>query len=207
MTAGKRFVQAEDVAALPRGSVLSLPADALITPLAQDLIRDRAIIVQRSEGGQPPQGTLAIGADHGGFLLKGILAPYIQALGYQVIDVGTTSESSVDYPDYAYAVANLVAQGRCQAGIIIDGAGIGSCMAANKVPGVRASLCYDLRTARNAREHNHANVLTLGAGLIPANLARQIVQTWLETPWGGGRHARRVAKIDAIESRFSRHKE
>jgi ribose 5-phosphate isomerase B len=86
----------------------------------------------------------------------------------------------------------------------VDGAGIGSSIAANKVPGVRAALCYDLSSARNSREHNHANVLTLGAGLIGENLARQIVDVWLETPWGGGRHARRAAKIGEIESSYSR---
>ena len=95
-------------------------------------------------------------------------------------------------------------QGQAEAAIVIDGAGIGSCMAANKVPGVRASMCYDMATARNAREHNHANVLTLGAGMIDAEQAKRIVQTWLQTPWGSGRHARRVAKITAIEKRFSK---
>ena len=95
-------------------------------------------------------------------------------------------------------------QDKADAAIVIDGAGIGSAMAANKVPGVRASMCYDVATARNAREHNHANVLTLGAGMIDVDLAKDIVKTWLETPWGGGRHARRVAKITAIEQRFSK---
>jgi ribose 5-phosphate isomerase B len=108
----------------------------------------------------------------------------------------------VDYPDFAFAVAQLVAQGRAWRGIIVDGAGIGSCMAANKVPGVRAAMCYDQATAFNSREHNNANVLTLGAGLIGSNLARQIVKTWLETAFGGGRHARRVNKIMDIEQRF-----
>ena len=121
---------------------------------------------------------------------------------YTLIDCGTHSADSVDYPDYAYAVARLVADGRAWRGIIIDGAGIGSCMAANKVPGARAAMCYDQATAVNSREHNNANVLTLGAGLIGPNLARQIVTAWLNTEFGGGRHARRVAKIEAIEKRF-----
>jgi ribose 5-phosphate isomerase B len=98
----------------------------------------------------------------------------------------------------------LVSQGRAARGILVDGAGIGSCMAANKVPGVRAAMCYDQSTALNSREHNDANVLTLGAGLIGEALARQIVKTWLETPFGGGRHARRVDKIMQIEGRFVR---
>ena len=116
--------------------------------------------------------------------------------------MGCFSPEAVDYPDLAYAVARLVADGRAAAGIVIDGAGIGSAMVANKVPGVRAALCYDLSTAVNSREHNHANVLTLGAGLIGPALARQIVKIWLETPWGAGRHARRVDKIMQVEQRF-----
>ena len=131
-------------------------------------------------------------------MLKGSL----KELGYAVVDCGTDSTASVDYPEFAYAVAHLVAQGRAWRGIVVDGAGIGSCMAANKVPGVRAAMCYDQATAVNSREHNHANVLTLGAGLIGPNLARQIVKTWLETPAGGGRHARRVSKILDIERRY-----
>ena len=114
------------------------------------------------------------------------------------------STSSVDYPDFAFAVAQLVAQGRVWRGIVVDGAGIGSCMVANKVPGVRGAMCYDQATALNSREHNDANVLTLGAGMIGPNLAKQIVKTWLETPFGGERHARRVNKIMEIEKRFKR---
>lgn len=148
--------------------------------------------------------TLALGADHGGVELKGQLAAYLQELGYGVEDCGTFGSQAVDYPDIAHAVASRVADGTCHWGIVIDGAGIGSAMAANKVPGVRAALCYDLSTARNSREHNHANVLTLGAGLIGPGLARQIVRTWLETPWGPGRHARRIDRIRAIEERYSR---
>jgi ribose 5-phosphate isomerase B len=147
---------------------------------------------------------VAIGADHGGFRLKEALKPYLSELGYAVVDCGTTSTEAVDYPDFALAVAELVSQGRAGRGILIDGAGIGSCMTANKVPGVRAALCYDQSTAVNSREHNDANVLTLGAGLIGEALARQIVRTWLETPFAGGRHARRVEKIMETERRFLR---
>ncbi|MCJ7677407.1 MAG: ribose 5-phosphate isomerase B, partial [Anaerolineales bacterium] len=147
---------------------------------------------------------VAIGADHGGFKLKESLKAYLGELGHQVIDCGTSSAETVDYPDFALAVAELVSQGRTWRGILVDGAGIGSCMAANKVPGVRAAMCYDQSTALNSREHNDANVLTLGAGLIGETLARQIVKTWLETPFGGGRHARRVDKIMETERRFLR---
>jgi len=146
-----------------------------------------------------PKKTIAIGADHGGFVLKSILKDDLVSAGYVVTDVGTHSPEAVDYPDFAHAVAKLVSSGQALRGIVIDGAGIGSCMVANKVPGVRATLAYDLSSANNSREHNDANVLTLGAGLIGTNLAKQIVQTWLTTEFGGGRHVRRVDKITAID--------
>jgi deoxyribose-phosphate aldolase len=136
---------------------------------------------------------IAIGADHGGFDLKAELIAHLQGAGYQVNDVGTSSREAVDYPVYARAVADAVSQGTVDAGIMIDGAGIGSCMAANKVPGVRAALAYDVSSARNSRAHNDANVLTLGAGLIGAALARQIVDVWLETECSEPRHLKRVA--------------
>jgi len=142
---------------------------------------------------------VAIGADHGGFALKERLIAFLQEIGYRVEDCGTYSRDSVDYPDFAYAVAKMVSNGDVWRGVIIDGAGIGSCMAANKVSGVRAAMCYDHATAVNSREHNNANVLSLGAGLIGPNLAKQILETWLKTEFGGGRHARRVDKIMAIE--------
>ena len=142
---------------------------------------------------------VAIAADHGGFSMKENLKPFLQKQGYLVDDCGTHSTESVDYPDFAYVVAKKVSDGEAWRGIIIDGAGIGSCMVANKVPGVRAAMCYDHATALNSREHNNANVLTLGAGMIDNALARQIVLTWLNTKFGGGRHARRVDKIMDIE--------
>lgn len=154
---------------------------------------------------QQPQGdTIAIGADHGGFPLKERIAFKLREEGWEVTDCGTDSHESVDYPDFAHAVAEKVAAGECRWGIVVDGAGIGSAMAANKVPGVRAATCYDISSARNSREHNHANVLSLGAGLIGEGLAWQIVEEWLATEWGGDRHARRVSKIDSIEQRYSR---
>ncbi|HKZ69487.1 MAG TPA: ribose 5-phosphate isomerase B [Anaerolineales bacterium] len=145
---------------------------------------------------------VALGADHGGYPLKETLKAHLASLGYSVIDCGTNSTEAVDYPDFAYAVARLVSEGQAWRSIIVDGAGIGSAMAANKVPGVRAALCYDHATAVNSREHNDANVLTLGAGLIGPNLAKQIAETWLRTEFGGGRHAKRVDKIVEIERRF-----
>lgn len=146
---------------------------------------------------------IAVGADHGGYPLKERLVFKLREAGYDVLDCGTDSHDAVDYPDFAHAVAREVSSGSCRYGIVVDGAGIGSAMVANKVPGVRAALCYDLSSARNSREHNHANVLTLGAGLIGDALAWQIVEEWLSVEWGGGRHARRVAKIDAVERQYS----
>lgn len=145
---------------------------------------------------------IAIGGDHGGYALKEEIGRALAAQGYDVRDCGTHSTEAVDYPDIAHDVARLVADGTCTWGIVVDGAGIGSCMVANKVPGVRAALAYDLSSARNSREHNHANVLTLGARLVGPGLALDIVATWLATPWGPGRHADRVAKIDDVERRY-----
>jgi RpiB/LacA/LacB family sugar-phosphate isomerase len=142
---------------------------------------------------------VAIGADHGGYAMKEALKPLLAELGYAVEDCGTFSDAAVDYPDFAAAVARRVATGACWRGIMIDGAGIGSCMAANKIEGVRASMCYDLSTARNAREHNDANVLTLGAGLLGVALAKDITQVWLATECTEERHKKRVAKIMALE--------
>lgn len=139
---------------------------------------------------------IALGADHGGFGLKATLAAHLESAGHQVEDVGTSSREAVDYPVFARAVADAVSQGRADAGIMIDGAGIGSCMVANKVPGVRAALAYDLSSARNSREHNNANVLTLGAGLIGDGLARQIVDLWLATDCTESRHLNRVAMFN-----------
>jgi deoxyribose-phosphate aldolase len=136
---------------------------------------------------------IAIGADHGGYDLKSALLAHLRDAGHAVDDVGTSSREAVDYPVFARAVAEAVSSGNADVGIMIDGAGIGSCMVANKVPNVRAALAYDLSSARNSREHNDANVLTLGAGLIGAGLARQIVDVWLDTHCTEPRHLNRVA--------------
>ena len=162
-------------------------------------------VVDQTLAGEAGGGdAIAIGCDHGGFKMKEMLSGHLRERGHVVTDCGTNSAESVDYPDLAHAVARLVGEGSCGTGIIIDGAGIGSCMVANKVPGVRAALCYDLSSARNSREHNHANVLTLGASLIGDGLARQIVDEWLSTDWGPARHADRVAKIMAVESTYAK---
>jgi len=151
---------------------------------------------RRAEG----RGVVAIGSDHGGYELKEYLKRFLTDLGYQVQDVGTHSADPVDYPDFARAVAEAVASGGAWRGIIADAAGIGSAMAANKIPGVRAALCYDRATARNSREHNDANVLTLGARLISPEVARELTAVWLQTKFAGGRHQKRVDKIVALET-------
>ena len=145
---------------------------------------------------------VVIGADHGGYELKEALKPDLKTLGFEIQDVGTNSKDAVDYPDFAHAVAQAVGTGKAWRGIMIDGAGIGSCIVANKVPGVRAGMAYDYSSAVNSREHNDTNVLTLGAGLIGVSLAKQIVKTWLTTEFGGGRHTPRVDKIKSVERKY-----
>ena len=142
---------------------------------------------------------IALGSDHGGFELKGQLLGYLQSRGYVVQDCGTHSKDAVDYPRIAYTVARLVASGACDFGIMVDGAGIGSAMAANKVKGVRAAACYNVALAKNAREHNDANVLTLGAGQTDFESAKQIVETFLSGECVEERHRKRVGLINAIQ--------
>ena len=173
----------------------------IVDQVVSRLMRSPATSVVVEQRLQSQKNVIAIGADHGGFELKGSLIGYLTEKGYQVEDCGPFNQESVDYPDYAVAVAEKVASGHAWRGIMIDGAGIGSNMAANKVRGVRSAMCYDHATASNAREHNDANLLCLGAGLLGANLVKQIVATFLETEFGGGRHARRVDKIMEIEKR------
>lgn len=152
----------------------------------------------------PERYSVAIGADHGGFELKGALIPALEQREYHVLDCGSFSPEPIDYPDVAYAVAKLVSDGSAWRGIIIDGAGIGSAMVANKVPGVRAANCNDVKLANNAREHNDANVLTLGAKMIDTPLALEIVRIFLTSECSEPRHKKRVAKIMDVEKRFLR---
>ncbi len=193
-----------------------LPSEEEVRSLVERIVEgvvDSDLAVAESSESAPNEpapaegpGTIAIGADHGGYPLKERIAFKLKEAGWEVEDCGTDSHESVDYPDFALAVASKVSEGVCAWGIVIDGAGIGSSMVANKVPGVRAALCYDVSSAHNSREHNHANVLTLGAGFIGEALAWQIVEEWLATEWAGGRHARRVAMIDALDRQYSRQK-
>jgi ribose 5-phosphate isomerase B len=179
----------------------ALPSEEEVRRLVAAALAGMTVEAESGDG-LPRQADVAVGADHGGFGLKERIAAELRGRGLIVRDCGTDSTEAVDYPDFAHAVARLVASGEARVGIVVDGAGIGSCMAANKVPGVRAATCWDVSSARNSREHNHANVLALGGGLLGLRLALEIVDTWLSTPWGGDRHARRVAKITEIEQRY-----
>lgn len=145
---------------------------------------------------------IVIGSDHGGFQTKEVLKKYLTELGYRVLDVGTNSEDACDYPDYAYAVARIVSKGEAWRGIMVDATGVASAIVCNKVPGVRAVACYNEFVAQSSREHNDANVLTIGAKSLGIDSIKSIVNVWLNTWFGGGRHKRRVDKISDIEKRF-----
>jgi ribose 5-phosphate isomerase B len=191
---------------LPASGEFKVPRGSIVTPSARDMATARGVrIVEVSDDqlpAAPPDKTIALGSDHGGFRLKEVLKPVLHSLGLEVRDVGVFDERPSDYPDIALAVAELVASGVVSRGIVIDGAGIGSSIAANKVPGIRAALCYDKASARNSREHNDSNVLTLGARLLTESQAEDVLRTWIGTPFAGGRHQARVQKITAIEQRY-----
>jgi ribose 5-phosphate isomerase B len=193
---------------IPASGELRVAAGAIVTPSARDLALERGVKIVELAAGQlpalaPPEKTVALGADHGGFRLKEALKPVLAELGFAVCDCGVLEETPADYPDIALKVAEMVAGGLAARGVVIDGAGIGSAIAANKVPGIRAALCYDRSTARSSREHNDSNVLTLGGRLLTATQAEEVLRTWMATPFGGGRHAARIRKITEIEKRYS----
>jgi ribose 5-phosphate isomerase B len=199
----REVVTAEDVRNVPPGGELSCSPGAIVTAWAREIAESRGVrIVQTLQAAEP--AVIAVGGDHGGFALKEQIKGELTRLGFRYLDMGTYSTDPVDYPDVALAVARAVKAGEARFGILVDGAGIGSAMAANKVPGVRAALCVDVKAARNAREHNDANVLTLGAGFVAAEAVPEIVRTFLEVRCTEERHLRRVSKIRAIEERYSR---
>ncbi|MBI2620393.1 MAG: ribose 5-phosphate isomerase B [Ignavibacteriales bacterium] len=147
---------------------------------------------------------IALGADHGGYSLKESVKKYLLEEGYTVADVGTHSEQSCDYPDFAYAVAALVSSGQASQGIMIDAVGMASAIVCNKVPGIRAVAAYNEFVARSSREHNDANILTLGGRVMGVESAKSVLAAWLATWFGGGRHQARVRKIQEIEEKFSK---
>lgn len=199
----KHVITENEIRPAASGDTLRIDEDAMLTPLAQDLVGERGIQIERVRRRRAARKQkIALGADHGGFEMKEQIKSLLADLGHDYQDFGTHSTEAVDYPDYAHLVGRAVAGGTCDLGIVVDGAGIGSCMAANKVPGVRAAMCYDEASARNSREHNGANVLTLGGKAISADRMREIVRAWLGSELTEDRHRRRVAKIDAIEREY-----
>ncbi len=200
--------------------IIELPRNAIVTPLASELAVSKGIRFVDSEAAPQPakvipamptsehssnKGKVVVfGSDHGGYQLKEQLKKYAEGLGYKIVDVGAKDESPCDYPDYAYAVARAVTSGEAWRGVMIDGAGIGSCIVANKVPGVKAACCHNEFVARNAREHNDTNVLTLGSRVTGSEVCKEILRVWLDMPFAGGRHKQRVDKIDEVEKRFLR---
>ena len=202
----KSLITEDDLRGLENGARVRVGANTKFTPLAADIVSEKAIELIKK---QPREagvviGSIAIGADHGGFEMKEQLKSFLSDLGIQIRDFGTNSKESVDYPDFAHAVATAVGSKHVEAGIIIDGAGIGSAMAANKVPGVRAAACYNAALAKNSREHNGANVLTLGSGQNSFEEVKEIVRSFATAKLSEERHIRRVEKIDAIERQYRR---
>lgn len=218
----KRVITERDVvhAWQERKTQILVPAGVLITPAARDAARVKKIALvnpsqekaqaetaAKSSAPIPASASVVvIGSDHGGYALKEQLKDYLRSLGFRYEDVGTFSEAAVDYPDIAELVAQKVASDTAARGIVIDGAGVGSAIAANKIPGVRAAACYDVYTAKNSREHNNANVLSLGSRNLGIDIVKEIVKVWLETGFGGGRHLKRVEKIAALEQKYFRGK-
>ena len=202
----RTLITEDDLRGLESGSRLRVAENVKFTSLAQDIVNERNIELIRKASRQNTTKvrTVAVGADHGGFKMKEQLKVYLTDLGLNVRDFGTNSEDAVDYPDYAHAVANSVSGKQVDIGIIIDGAGIGSAMTANKVPNVRAAACYSTALAKNSREHNGANVLTLGSGQNTFEEITQIVDTFVTTEISEERHKKRVVKIDNIEKQYRR---
>jgi ribose 5-phosphate isomerase B len=200
----KTIITEDDVRGLEEGATLRISEGAHLTALAADIVRERRIEIvrRRSRRGSHAQKLVAVGSDHGGYKMKEELKTLLAGLGHKVRDFGTDSTDAVDYPDFAHAVARAVSEGAADLGIVIDGAGVGSAMTANKVPGVRAAACYSVKVAVNSREHNDANVLTLGSGTINADEMRDIVRAWLSTEISEERHRKRVAKIEAVERQY-----
>ena len=197
----KSLITEDDLRGLEAGSRVRVAESVKFTPLALDIVNEKQIqlIKKASRVDGLKVTSVGIGADHGGYPIKEQLKTFLTQLGLQVRDFGTNSTDAVDYPDFAYAVAKSVAAKHVEVGIVVDGAGIGSAMAANKVPGVRAAACYSAALARNSREHNGANVLTIGSGQNSFDEVKEIVRTFLTAEISEERHKRRVGKIDAIE--------
>lgn len=200
----RTLITEDDLRGLEPGSRVRIAENAKFTPLASDIVSEKRIelVTKGSRNVGLKVRTVAIGADHGGYPTKEQLKGFLADLGLQVRDFGTDSAEAVDYPDFAHSVAKAVASRQADAGILIDGAGIGSAMAANKVPGIRAAACYSPALARNSREHNGANVLTLGSGQNNFDDVKSIVEAFVTTEISEVRHKHRVGKIDSIDREY-----
>ena len=205
------------IEAAKRGEkIFFFDSSAIVTDAAKDRAKQLGIRLEQKKqeakssvaeitpSSQPSRSkeVVAIGSDHGGFQLKELLKPFIENLGYKVVDLGAYTEEPCDYPDYAYAVARMVSLGDASKGIMIDAVGTASAIVANKLGGIRAACCFNEFSAQSSREHNNANVLTLGGRAIGTEVAKSITKIWLETNFGGGRHQKRLDKISDIEKRL-----
>lgn len=202
----KDLITESDLRGLNFGAKLRVADTAKFTPLADDIVREKGIILigKSARRGAAKIKSIALGCDHGGFEFKEKLKSHLENSGFQIRDFGTNSTDAVDYPDFAHAVAVAVSEKSADIGIIIDGAGIGSAMTANKVPHVRAAACYSVQLAKNSREHNGANVLTLGSGQNNFDEIKEIVGEFLATDLTEDRHKKRVGKIENIERQYKR---
>ncbi|NNE98779.1 MAG: RpiB/LacA/LacB family sugar-phosphate isomerase [Pyrinomonadaceae bacterium] len=200
----KSLLTEDDFRGLENGARVRIAETARLTALANDLVRDKQLHLVRKvpRVASFKVETVGVGCDHGGFEMKEHLKECLADQGLRVRDFGTHSKDAVDYPDHAQAVAQAVSSGNIDVGIVIDGAGIGSAMAAGKVPGVRPAACYNVALAKNSREHNGANVLTLGSGQNTLDEAKDIVYAFLTHEITEPRHKKRVGKIDAIERQY-----
>ncbi|PIW70764.1 MAG: ribose 5-phosphate isomerase B [Ignavibacteriales bacterium CG12_big_fil_rev_8_21_14_0_65_30_8] len=210
----KKLITENDVIKFAQsgGNVLPISEDDIVTPLALDQIKTLGIgVIKKNSADNIPltineieqsqtSKSIAIGSDHTGFRIKNILSKILSDKGYEIIDVGTYDEKSCDYPDFAFAVARKVKEKIVKFGIIIDATGIPSAITANKLKGIRASTCYNEFSAKSSREHNNANVLVLGAKTLGEETIKSILDTWLNTNFGGGRHQNRLNKITEIEN-------
>lgn len=211
----KRVLSEKDIkeAARKGQKTIQISKSIIVTSAARDTAKSLGITIEQISDSKPDvtesktekvkyKGKIAIGSDHGGFQLKEKLKTHLEELGYTVFDVGTSSEDPCDYPDYAFAVAKLVSTGEVNKGIMIDAVGVASAIVANKLNGIRAAACQTEFAARSSREHNDANVLTLGGRILGLDLAKNIVNIFLNTEYAGGRHQKRVDKINDIDIKY-----
>lgn len=212
----KKLISEEEIKKINKEgrTVITIGKNDVITPLARDKAKVLGIkIIKKDEAeeinvfennviNKSSFNKAAIGSDHTGFKIKNLLSKILAGKNIEVIDVGTYDENSCDYPDYAFAVASKVKNNSASFGIIIDATGIPSAITANKVPGIRAATCYNEFSAKSAREHNNANILVLGAKALGEETIKSILETWLNTNFGGGRHQKRLNKIESIEKQF-----